>query len=198
MKLIIGSDKFPLINIEKDKYVHVFPVTKYQFERYLYTSKTMPVINYCDTLTANPRISPNELTKKNARCLFMTALSFSEASDYARWMGGRLPLRSEMETFYPQLRDVKVKELCNSVVGLKDVDHRCVMVLQKLDSLFPDSGLAHITEMSNLLEMCSEMSFGPFKPIYTKTRYGWNHVVGTDACASKIDNSVFRSIINYN
>lgn len=194
MEFIIGIDKFPLIKFDNDSYTHILPVTKYQFERYIW--ETSPDINYDEMLKTNPRISPEEVSKKKLNSLFITNLTFKEASGFARWMEGRLPIRDEIEIIYKSLGLMKIRDIFDSIRNSKDIDKRCSIVLSKISSIFPYGKVMDIIENSNMQELCSTMSCEPYRPIYTKHRFGWAHVVGTDACDSRIEDAVFRVVID--
>lgn len=90
MKFIIGKDKFPLIEIKENIYLHIFPVTKYQFERFLWNVSPKS-INYKEILKDSPRIPPYDLKNKKLNNLFITQISFEEANQYAQWMEGIIP-----------------------------------------------------------------------------------------------------------
>jgi hypothetical protein len=193
MKFKIGIDKFPLIEFDESKYTHVFPVTKYQFERYIW--ETAPDINYDELIKANPRISPDALDKKKLKQLFMTGLSFTEACNFAKWMGGRLPVRKEVEAIYKHLCSMQVEKIFDSIKNSRDMDRRSLIALTKILNLFQNDKVADVIESSKIKELCSEMSFEPYKPIYAKHGSGWSHLVGTDAYDTRIDDTAFRVII---
>jgi len=81
LKFTIGIDKFPLIKFDTNKYTHIFHVTKYQFERYIW--ETAPNIDYDKIIAENPRIPPDEISSKNLKSLFMTNVTLREASEFA-------------------------------------------------------------------------------------------------------------------
>jgi len=126
MEFIIGKDKFPLIKFEDNNYAHIFPITKYQFERYIW--ETEPDINYDEMLNTNPRISPHEVNKKNMKHLFITHISFRDAIAYCAWAGGRLPTISEKTAICEALKKIsknQLVEFCNK----NDVDKRLLSLV---------------------------------------------------------------------
>ena len=197
MECIIGKDKFPLIKFENDRYTHIFPVTKYQFERYIWESERAPDINYDDMLKTNPRISPEEVSKKKLNPLFITNITFREASDFARWMKGRLPVRDEIEVIYNCLGSIKVSNIFDSIKKSRDMDRRCSVVLSKMLSIFPHGTVKDIIENSKIEELCSTMSDMP-SSIYTYTcnKHRWYYVGKNDTCDSRIEDAVFRVVID--
>src|SRR3989339_521021 len=109
MECIIGKDKFTLIKFEDNKYAHIFPVTKYQFERYIW--EKAPDINYDEILKAKPRIAPEKVSKKNLKQLFLTGLTFKEAMGFAEWSGGRLPSKKELDRLEEYVLEIGIQEI---------------------------------------------------------------------------------------
>ena len=104
MNLIAGKDRFPMLQFENKKYTHIVPVTKYQFERFIW--ETSPGLNYDAMIEKNSRISPHELNINNGHNLFINQLSFDQALIFARWMGGRLPTKNEINVIYDHIASI--------------------------------------------------------------------------------------------
>jgi hypothetical protein len=81
---------FPLIYIEPlGMFVHLFPVAKAQFERFLCqcNSPKWGDRHYAELLGCNPRVSPRELQTSAHECMFLTGILPQEANEFARWLG---------------------------------------------------------------------------------------------------------------
>lgn len=93
-EIILDNYGAPAVALEKDLYIHVIPVTKYQFERYVW--EEAPKEFNMDSLNWDKaRVSPNEIDSNNLGQLWVNNVSFEEALDFACWNGGRLPTKKE-------------------------------------------------------------------------------------------------------
>jgi hypothetical protein len=110
MKMIIGKDKFPLIQLNNDKFMHVVPITKMQFERYIW--ETAPEdVDYEKIISDDPRITPYAINVHNVSQLFVKGLSVSQVNGYLNWIGGRLPTKQELGEAYKLLEDLKIESI---------------------------------------------------------------------------------------
>ena len=135
MKFIIGKDKFPLIEVKENVYLHIFPITKYQFERFMW-NVSPESIDYKKILEVSPRISPFGLTKKKLSNLFITQISFEEAIQYAQWMNGKIPKFDfilEFEKKFWKLDFSKMRDLLK--VYYDDIDIRFWKILDSLEKI---------------------------------------------------------------
>jgi Sulfatase-modifying factor enzyme 1 len=86
----VDASGYPLIFIEPlDAYVHLFPVTKPQFEKFI-SSGRKPGFGdewYTELLELNPRVSYRSEDIASPEGLFMTAVTTNEALDFSRWLG---------------------------------------------------------------------------------------------------------------
>lgn len=86
----VDASGYPLILVEPlDAYVHLFPITKSQFEK-LITSGRKPGFGdewYTELLELNPRVSYRSADISSPDGLFMTGVTTDEASDFSRWLG---------------------------------------------------------------------------------------------------------------
>ena len=79
---------FPLIAVaESGLEVHLLPVTKVQFERFLAEPNAFGDTWYEQILPGNPRIPPHGLTTENREGLFLSGVLPGEALAFARWLG---------------------------------------------------------------------------------------------------------------
>lgn len=162
MEFIVGIDKFPLVRVEANKYAHIFPVTKYQFERYIW--EKAPNINYEMMIQKNERIPPDEINMRNLDQLFITGISFNEAFLFAKWLGGRLPSIRELERLTAHLSGIKIRELFEKTSKEKSLDERWFAILNKLCI----STIADLFKNIRMEELCSKDAYVPEGEIYLR------------------------------
>ncbi|MBK9233432.1 MAG: hypothetical protein IPO15_21960 [Anaerolineae bacterium] len=81
---------FPLVWIEPLRaYLHLFPVSRPQFEHYLCAAHPPGLGDawYTDLLTLLPRSSPATVSAERLEQLFCAGLLPSEVHDYVQWQG---------------------------------------------------------------------------------------------------------------
>jgi len=126
MSLIYDKTGFPLVEVEinvetkKKLFVHVLPVTKIQFEKFM-SDSNIPDFNdevYEGLLKLNPRVSYRKFTKENYWNLFVTGVFPEEAVKFAEYLGDdyRIPSVEEWCEIYKyseqNFRGVKLDKLC--------------------------------------------------------------------------------------
>jgi len=101
---------FPLVWVEEAGLeVHLLPVTKVQFERFMADCNTEFGDRWYDEVLAlDPkvaRVSHRFFTEENREGLFLTGILPEEALSFARWMGGGydIPTVEEWRTIYAAL-----------------------------------------------------------------------------------------------
>ena len=98
MRFSCDRTGFPLITVpEAMVAMHLLPVTKVQFERFLAEPNTYGDAWYEEVLTLNPRISYRQCTAENRERLFLTGIVPEEALAFARWMGDGFDLPTVAE-----------------------------------------------------------------------------------------------------
>ncbi len=146
-----------MLQFANGNYAHIIPVTKYQFERFIW--ETIPDLNYDDMIKNNPRISPHELDNKNGHNLFINQLSFDQALVYASWIGGRLPTKNEIRAIYDCIADIKPASLLNiyegrlASVACSQLDARWLTLLKTISNYAEDFGFVHL----NIKEIVSKL-----------------------------------------
>jgi hypothetical protein len=94
----IDGSGYPLIYVEPlGSFVHLFPVTKAQFERFI-TSANKPGFGdawYAERLRMNPRASYTSHEPPNLDNLFITGITVDEAASFSKWLGRRYSLLSK-------------------------------------------------------------------------------------------------------
>jgi hypothetical protein len=104
-----SSDKtgFPLISSNGQAW-SLLPVTKVQFERYLSDAGGLSSSWYQQILSLSPRCSFRDFSNKTREGLFMTAVTFEEANQFAVWLNpsARLPRSLEWQGFAKELKAV--------------------------------------------------------------------------------------------
>lgn len=86
----VDESGYPLIFVEPlDAYVHLFPVTKPQFEKFIASGRKPGFGDewYAALLELNPRVSYRSADISSPHGLFMTAVTTDEASEFSRWLG---------------------------------------------------------------------------------------------------------------
>jgi hypothetical protein len=177
-KYVIWKDKAPFVRLDENRYIHLFPVTKYQFERYLWSAAPKN-IDYNKMLKIDPRISPHEMTKKNMQNIFTIGLSLSEAVEYANWVGGRLPSINEAETIEGVIASITMAEVLEFTKNARKLDLRLRSLVAKLEDDYID--LREFFCYVNLKEMYTGSvhinSDGPFQGKVWVKKLNENHLV---------------------
>ncbi|MBV8855788.1 MAG: SUMF1/EgtB/PvdO family nonheme iron enzyme [Acidobacteria bacterium] len=86
----VDASGYPLVFVEPlDAYVHLFPVTKPQFERFIASGRYLGFDDawYQEILTLNPRASYRSPHVHPRERLFMTGVTAEEALAFGRWVG---------------------------------------------------------------------------------------------------------------
>jgi len=86
----VDASGYPLILVEPlDAYVHLFPVTKPQFEKFIASGRKPGFGDewYTELLELNPRVSYRCTDVSSPDGLFMTGVTTGEVSDFSRWLG---------------------------------------------------------------------------------------------------------------
>lgn len=107
MKLTVDRTGFPLVELGRVGSIHLWPVTKLQFETFLCEPGTFGDSWYESVCKYNSRISHHKFDKTNYEGLFMTALKPSEALEFARWLGEfDIPTITEWRSLYRALEEL--------------------------------------------------------------------------------------------
>lgn len=93
---------FPLVTIKDVGCLTLWPITKIQFEMYISQVNKYGDKWYEEILKCNPRVSYQQVTKKNYEQLFISGLHFKETLEFSKWFGEdfRLPSVNEYEKIY--------------------------------------------------------------------------------------------------
>ena len=100
MQFVCDKTGFPLVTVN-GLTLSLLPVTKMQFECYLSEPAGLSSSWYQQILNQNPRCSFRDFSNKNREGLFLTGITFDEASQCASWLypSGRLPQGREWQSF---------------------------------------------------------------------------------------------------
>ncbi len=135
MKMIIGKDMFPLVHLDGSRYTQLMPVTRYQFERYIW--ETAPEFDYKVNIDGNPRISTKDLNKDNVSQMFISDLSSEQALGYAKWMEGRLPVKKEASAIESLVESISplllLKIIRKKKYSIRSIDIRFIHLLEKIN-----------------------------------------------------------------
>jgi hypothetical protein len=102
MEFIIDESGAPAAKFAENRYISVLPVTRYQFERFIWQAAPK-WYDYEERSSNQARISPTKLTPQNMHSLIITGLSAEEASEYASHFRSRLPTGDEWDSAYDQI-----------------------------------------------------------------------------------------------
>lgn len=82
------ENKIPFIKIEEKRFISIFPITKYDFERFIFEEKYG--INYESYLEEDKRISPQEINNQNIKRIFINKLNISWVKDYIKYIKNKI------------------------------------------------------------------------------------------------------------
>jgi len=116
MRFITDRSGFPMIWIENlNAYLHYFPVTKVQVERFLCQTDDSRYDGewYDELLRLNTRTSTVSIKEKTLFGVWATGLLPAEAEDFCEWSGNgmRLPTHEEWRTAYQSLKKLPVQKV---------------------------------------------------------------------------------------
>ena len=95
LNFILDPFGFPMVKSEKRKfYIHLLPVTRYQFERFICSSgKTGYGDSWYDIIESlNHRVSPAKIDSTNYEGAFISGITPTEAMDFISLMGENFDL----------------------------------------------------------------------------------------------------------
>lgn len=93
---------FPLLEIKDIGSLTLWPITKIQFEMYISQVNRYGDTWYDEILNCNPRVSYQQVSKKNYERLFITGLHIEEVLSFSKWFGEdyRIPSVEEWREIY--------------------------------------------------------------------------------------------------
>jgi hypothetical protein len=169
MKIAVDEMGFPLIEVKGLGSIDVWPVTKFQFERFIAATNKFGDKKYDMMLGLNPRVSYKHFDFNNYEKLFVSGINPQEALEYARWLGPTYDLLTvdEWRTFHHALGvhsipdlpgDLSISATCiwNKLAGqvntLKELTlvHDGLMEWVKKDSKFVGLGTPRPSFLHNV------------------------------------------------
>lgn len=154
MEIIYDRTNFPLIKIDPlNIFVHVLPVTKIQFERFLSDHYASPDSQgYTSSIIdLNPRISPRNFNADEAWKIFATALLPDEIARFTSWLGPsyRLPTRQEWITTKEWLENINADVFQNAILELNGMNILANILIQKIFEVY---------SAKNALDVCMQLN----------------------------------------
>jgi len=135
MQCTFDKMRFPMLQIHRLKLdIHLLPVTKWQFERFLEEEHVFADSWYAALLDLNPRTSYRRFNHESYCRLFVTGILPHEAQRYARWMGEGydLPTLSEWRTIAAHVKNqAQSYRLCLN----PDISSPALTILQRLSQI---------------------------------------------------------------
>lgn len=110
LNFILDPSGFPMVKLDKQNFfIHLLPVTRYQFERFICAS---PKKEYGDSRyeaieTMNPRVTPAKIDSSNYEGVFISGITPEEALDFLNFQGEGfdLPKVEEWQDAYRYLKN---------------------------------------------------------------------------------------------
>ena len=127
MLLSVDPTGFPLLVVEEAAAeVHLLPITKLQFSKFVQKSEAMDRGAYQEMLALNPTVAHDRFLANERERLFATGVLPDEALAFARWLGEGfdLPTVKEWRAIYAALRRVpppRQRELSDFIDGAAGV-----------------------------------------------------------------------------
>ena len=195
MEFIIDRSGAPAVKFSETKYIHILPVTKYQFERFIW--KTSP--SWCDyekIIEDTGRVSPNGINRKNLSSAFLTNVNFEEALEFSKWLGVRLPTVKEwdeasdivfreerlFENALKYMTEIKEKQKIDRRI-LKLIDSLCKLGIKRKD-------------LNNVIgELVCEFLAEPYGRIYLKYNQGQALVTGSPSTKTRGNDFGFCGVV---
>ena len=160
--IVLDRANFPMIwVVELDAYIHLLPVTKIQFEFYLWDAPNPGLDQtwYNEVTKENPRISPSHVSKDNYWQLFMGSLLPSEALNFADWCKAEsppaaydLPTGPQWHIAYSAFKNDQVSDPFSAALALPNLAPRCRLILQKLRPLKADNMAERLLFLGGMME----------------------------------------------
>ncbi|ODS34709.1 MAG: hypothetical protein SCARUB_00145 [Candidatus Scalindua rubra] len=197
MEFMIDRSGAPAIKFSGTKYIYILPVTKYQFERFIWS--TAP--SWCDyekIIEDTGRISPHEINIKNLSSAFLTNINFEEAQEICRWLCGRLPTVKEWDEVYEMVFSnyLLFDEALKYMTEMKEkrkIDIRILKLLEHLHRL----GIKRRDLNSSIGELVSEFPVEPYGRIYLKHNQEQALITGSPSKKTRGNNFGLCCVLSY-
>ncbi len=168
MEFIIDKSGALSVKILKGKYINVLPLTKYQFERFIW--ETAPEwCDYNEIIKTTGRVTPTRVNKQNHLSALLSNINFDEALEISRWFGSRPPTAKEWDVAYDMaFGEVRLfKEALIYMEKAKErskLDIRMIRLIENMHS----SGVKRKDLYNTVGELVCEYPLEPFGRIYLK------------------------------
>lgn len=143
ISLELDKTGFPIIQTPSRTWLHLLPVTKVQFELYLWQAQPLEfnAARYARATAppdGNPRVAVTEITRVNEFGIYMTGITRREAEAFAAWMSEnarpcRIPTVEQWRKNYAWLQDTDFKQdLWPKILALPNLASRAHTLLRNL------------------------------------------------------------------
>jgi len=196
-EFIIDDSGGVAVKFEKHKYIQVIPVTKYQFERFIWQTGSC-WDDYNQAIKDLSRISPQQLNKQKIINLFARNICFEDAQRFCKHFKARIPTKEELDRAYKSIFQYnilfqEVLSYIRSQRHKKDSDARIIKIIEafvKIRIIRKGFGT-----LAGIGELVSEFSDEPYGRIYARLNNEFGLVTGNPSTKSKDPMFVFSCII---
>lgn len=166
MEIIYDRTNFPLLKIDPlNKFIHVLPVTKIQFERFLSDPDASPDSQeYILSITKlNPRISTSNFNADEAWKIFATALLPDEIARFTNWLGPtyRLPTRQEWITTKEWLENINANIFHEEISRPNGMNIFAKNIIHKIYEVFSVKSMLDVCMLLNTIMEWTKESIDP-------------------------------------
>lgn len=176
------ENKVSFIKIDDGRYISLFPITKYDFERYIRERNTN--IDYDSFLKKDKRISPQEIDNENINRIFINKVNISWVKDYLNYMEEKMSKdiivllcsQSDLANLEGYIQG-NLELIIDSLQKTNDIDSRisdCIKD-EKIKSMILDNNF--FTNLPQLISLPDSPGIAIKKGIKTIPLFGYENAI---------------------